>query len=298
MNWVLLALLAPFIYAVNVFIDKYLISSKIRDYRGLPIFGIFLSIVVIVFFWLVSGVNITFSLDSLLVILTGVLTIWGFSLYLEALIKEETSLVIILLQLTPVMVLLLSYFILGEMMTVKQLIGFGLLLISSLLVSVKKEKSRMKFNRGVVFILLADLCWAATYILIKFTSNSLEFASLIIYESMGVVLGGVLLLIFFSQIREAFLKIVAKVKKPVIGIIFLNEALYLGAKILTYFAVTLGPPVLISIIGSTQIFYGILLGVILTLVVPKVFKEDLSRKSLVRKVSLGLMAFVGVILVS
>lgn len=298
MNWIFLALLAPAIYAINVFIDKYLISSKIKDYRGLPIFGIFLSVVVIVIFSLTSGSSINLSKDSLLIILTGVLTIVGFSLYLESLIKEETSLVIILLQLTPVMVLILSDFILGENMTLKQMMGFGLLLISSSIASLKKEKSKLKLNRGLAFILLADFCWASTYILIKFTSQSFSFSSLIIYESIGVVLGGILLLLFFSQIRQAFVMIVKKVKKPVLGMIFFNEALYLGAKILIYFAVTMGPPVLISILGSTQIFYGIILGVLLTIFMPKVFQEDISKGQLVKKGILGLMAFVGIILVS
>lgn len=298
MNWIFLALFAPFIYAINVFIDKYLISSKIRDYRGLPIFGIFLSIAVVVIFSLILGSQIIFSGDSLLVILTGILTIWGFSLYLEALIKEETSLVIILLQLTPVMVLVLSNIILGETMTFKQMIGFGLLLVSSITASLKKEKSKLKLSRGLLFILLADLCWASTYILIKFTSQSFSFSSLIIYESIGVILGGIFLLLFFSQVRHAFLKIIKKVRKPVLGIIFFNEALYLGAKILTYFAVTMGPPVLISILGSTQIFYGILLGVMLTILSPKVFKEDISKRQLTKKGILGLMAFAGIMLVS
>jgi len=298
MNWILLALLAPLIYAVNVFVDKYLISSKIKNYRSLPVFGIFLAVPAAVIFWVLSGFALLNFKDSLLIILTGMLTIWAFSFYLEALIKEETSLLIILIQLIPVIVLTLAYFILGETISLKQLFGFGLLLASSILISIKKDKSKFRFTRALVFILIADFLWASAYILVKFASSSLSFSSLIMYESLGVLIGGLGSVFFVSSIREAFLNTIRKIEKPVLGAVLFNESLYLGAKIITYLAVSMGPPALISVLGSTQIFYGIFLGIILTMLLPKVFKENLSKQELYKKMFLGAVTFVGVVLLT
>lgn len=298
MNWVFLALLAPFVYAVNVFLDKYLVEARLPNYRALPIFGLLVAIPAVVVFWIISGFAILGLSDSLLIMTTGILTIWAFSLYLEALVKEETSLLIILIQLIPVIVLVMAYFILGETITLKQLLGFGLLLFSSIAASLKQEKKRFKFNRALIFMLLADLLWASTYILIKFVSVETTFSSLVMYESLGVIIGGILLLLFFPSIKNAFLKTIKKIKKPVLGLVLFNEGLYLSGKIITYLAITIGPPALISILGSTQIFFGILFGSILTLMLPKIFKEDLSRSGMLRKILLGVLAFIGIILVS
>ncbi len=298
MNWFFLALLAPFIYAINVFVDKYLVEARIPDYRSLPIFGIFLSLPVALGLWVSSGFELIGLRDSILVITAGVLTIWAFSLYLEALAKEETSSLIILIQLIPVIVLTLSFFIFGESLTHKQLLGFGLLLLSTILVSLKKEKRSFRFSRALVFILMADILWSIPYILIKSASASISFNSLIMYESLGVSLGGLMLFLFIPVIRSAFTKTIKGIRKTDLGIILFNEGLYLGAKIITYLAVTLGPVAVISILGSTQIFFGILLGVVLTMLVPKVFKENLSKDGLIRKAVFGFVAFVGIILVS
>lgn len=297
MNWVFLALLASFIYSVNVFLDKYLIESRFPDYRALPIFTAILALPVFIILWIFGAGFLNFY-DSLFVILSGAFTVWAFSLYLEALIKEEASIVIILIQLVPVIVLTLSYSILGETINPKQQTGFVLLFISSILVSIKKEKGSFKFSKALLFILAADILWALPYIFIKYVSTSITFPSLIAYESFGVFIGGLSLYFVIKRIKKAFIETVRKIKKPVLGLVFLNESLFLGGKSLTYLAVTLGPAALVSILGSAQIFIGILFGVALTLIMPRIFKEDLARKSLLKKAFLGILAFVGVILVS
>ncbi len=193
----------------------------------------------------------------------------------------------------------MSYFLLGEVITLRQSLGFLLLLTASILISIKKQKSRLGFSRPLVFILAADFIWAASYILIKLASEEgLNTSELVMYESAGVVLGGICLLLFVSVVRKAFLKTIRKLKAVDLSLILINESLYLGAKILTYIAVSLGPLALVSILGSTQIFYGILLGAVLTILLPKAFKENISKEGLYKKVFLGALAFIGIILVS
>ncbi len=297
MNWVFLALLAPFVYAVNVFLDKYLIESKFPDYRALPIFSAILALPVFIVLSLSGGMFLGLT-DALLVILSGVFTIWAFSIYLEALIKEETSLIIIMIQIVPVIVLLLSYLFLGETITNKQLVGFILLTLSSVFVSFKKEKNKFKLSNAIFYMLVADILWALPYIFIKYASSSISFRSLIAYESLGVFIGGIILLLLIPKIKKAFTKTLSKIKQSVLGLVMINESLFLGGKILTYLAVAIGPAALVSVLGSTQIFFGIILGIILSLLVPGVFKEDISFKGFLKKGVFGIIAFVGIILVS
>lgn len=298
MNWFFLALLAPAIYTVNVFLDKYLIEAKIRDYRSLPIFGVIVAIFFIATLSFFEGFGLLNFRNSLLIILTGIVSIWAFSLYLEALIIEEGSMIIILLQLVPIFVLILSFMLLGERLDIKQFIGFGLLIFAAIAASWKKTKTSFKFSRALFFIILADILWAIPYVLVKFVSTSISFFSLVVYESIGIILGGIFLYLFVTKIRIAFIKTITTIKKPTLGLVFLNECIFLLGKILTYFAVILGPATLVSVLGSIQVFFGVLFGTCLTLIAPKIFKESISPKDLQRKAGLGLIVLLGIWFIS
>lgn len=298
MNWVFLALLAPFVYALNVFTDKYLISSRLKDYRSLPMFSGFVAFLFALVYWPISGFVQLGGYDSTLVILSGIFTIAGFALYLEALAKEETSLIIVLIQLIPVFVLILSLIFLGEVISNRQLIGFGLLIGASIGASIKKEGSSWGLSKAVLFIILADLVWSTAFILIKMASVEVSIQALLIYESFGVMLGATALFLLMPGLRRALVGSLKVLKPSGFGLVIFNECLYLGGKALTYIAVALGPVAIVSVLGSTQIFYGLLLGIILTLILPKVFKEDLTKEGIVKKIILGGIAVLGIILVS
>lgn len=298
MNWIFLTLLAQLVYTVNVFADKYIIESKLPDFRSLPIFTSILAFVFILILGLLTGFNLLSFKDGSLVVLSGILTIWAFGFYLEALIKEEGSIIVLLMQLIPVLVLVFSYLFLKETINTNQFLGFVLLFFSSFLASFKKMNSKFKFSEALVFMLLADVLWSIPYILIKNASSEISFKDLVFYESIGVVLGGIMLFLVVSKVKKAFLKTISKIKKPVIGLIFLNECFFLLGKVLTYLAVMLGPAALVSILGSTQIFFAIFAGIFLTFLMPKIFKEEISKKALIKKTFLGLTAVLGIYLLS
>ena len=66
---------------------------------------------------------------------------------------------------------------------------------------------------------------------------------------------------------------------------------------MSFYAISLGPIALVSVLGSASVFFAILLGWILTLFWPKVFNEDVSKQGLFKKVALSILAFLGIILV-
>jgi hypothetical protein len=77
----------------------------------------------------------------------------------------------------------------------------------------------------------------------------------------------------------------------------LNEGLFVLAKALTFYAYSIGPTALVSIIGSTQVFFGILYGGILSLIAAHVFQEDVTKKGLARKFTFAIILFIGIWLV-
>lgn len=299
MNWVLIALLAPAIYTLNNFIDKYLVSDRIKDYRAITIYTAIVGIFGGTAFWLLTGMPILSPYDSIIVLITGILTICGLPIYFKALSEEETTTIIILFQSIPVFALILGFFILGETISPIQIIGFLLILSATTLATLKKTKGeRFKISSVFFYVLIFNFLWALAGVLIKLAINANSFKQILPYESWGIGIGGLALFILFPGIRSAFLKSIKKLKKPTIGVLFGNEIVFLIGKVTTFLAYSLGPVALVSVLGGTQVFFGLLYGTTLTFLFPKLFKEDLSRRTLVKKAALGVLVIIGILLIS
>lgn len=299
MNWILLALLAPAIYTIVNFLDKYIVSNKVRDYRAMPIYGTIVALIVGTIFWIITGFPILGIKDALIVIFTGMLTIWAALLYFKALSKEETTMIIILMQLTPVISLILAFFLLNETILPKQFIGFFVILTSVTIASLKPTKKKL-FNLSSAFflMLIVSVMWSLSGVLIKFAISANSFSEILSYESWGLGLGGVILFLLFPNIRNAFIKSFKSLKKETLSFLFINEFIFVLAKGITFLAYVSGPVALVSVLGGTQVFFGIIYGTILTILFPKNFKEDIKRNSLLRKAILASFVLAGILLLS
>lgn len=297
MNWLLFALLAPAIYAAVVFVDKYILVKEVKDYQAMPIYSSIIATVTGSIIWILTGFPLLSFQDTLIILLTGILTIFAAAFYFRALSDGEVSKITILFQLTPIMTLILAYFFLGESMTIYQLFGFILILIATIGVSLNKGQKNFKLSSTFGLILISDLFWALALVLFKFVTETNSFAKIVSFEGWGIGLGGMILYQFFPSVKKAFLKTNKKLKKRVLGIIFINESFYLLGRLLTYFAISLAPVALVSVVGGTQIFFAILCGFILTIVAPKIFQEDISSEGLFKKIVLGGLVLFGLWLV-
>lgn len=298
-NWLFLALLAPGVYAVVNFIDKLIIQKYVSDYKGLPLFSAIASTIIGIILWLVSGHRLLTLNDALIALLIGMLTLWAFVFYFKAIAEEETSVAIVLFQtILPILVLIMSSVFLKEIISQRQFLGFILILLATIGISIKKSQTFFKFSPALVNSFFASLFWAISYILFKFISDSNSFWTLISFVNFGLGLGGLVLYLFFPTIKKSFFKTFKKMKKPALGYIFFNEILYIVAKFMFFLAISLGPVALVSILESSQVFYGIIYGFILTLLFPKIYTEDISKKGISKKFLMGVLAFTGIWLIS
>lgn len=296
MSWVFFAIASSAVYATNNFIDKYVLERQIPDYRGLVVYTAIVGFIFGGLLWLIGGPHVLGVQDASLVMLTGMCTIWGLALYFRALSVEETSSVIILMQMVPVFTVILSAIFLGEWITIRQLAGFLLVLSAVVGVSHKKESIKMRPSAALFFMVMANLCWAVANVLFEFVSASAKFIELAAYESFGIAAGGLALFIFSPSVRAAFSNIRQFCGWVAIAFIVLNEILFLAAKLLAYYGIRLGPVSLVSILGSTQIFFGIIYGWLLTMVTDKTFNEDISVKGILKKICMAILILAGILL--
>lgn len=297
MSWLIPTLLSPLFGTVVNFVDKYVVEKQIKDYRGMPILVGINGLLVGILFCFLSGMHLLPLLDMALLITSGILISWSGVLYFKALSGEETSGIVILFQTFPMMVLILSYIFLGEKITLIQLVGFLIVLLSAIGVSNTKITS-IKLTSAFWLILVVNFMWAVAAILVKFSTGQTTFSNVLTYESLGVGIGGLLLFIFSKSIRDSFFQNIKPVGKKVLVIMFLNEGFFVISRALTYFAYSIGPTALVSVMGSTNVFFGIFVGIMLTICWPKIIKEDISRDVLIKKIFYSIIMFLGIILVT
>lgn len=297
MDWLFYAILAPAIYAIVVFVDKYILEKEITDYRGMPVYSALIASVAGILIWFGTDQPILNSKDAILILCTGVLTIFGLATYFKALAIDEASKITILFQITPILTLIMAYLLLGDSITLTQVLGFMLILISTIGVSLKEAKGTFQVSSTFFLVLITDFLWASAFVLFKFVSDTNSFFELISYECWGIGLGGVMLYLLSPSIRQAFVKTNKTLHKRVLAIIFVNEGFFLLSRVLTYLAISLGPVALVDVVAGTQVFFAIIYGWILTLIVPKIFQEDISKENLIKKILLASLVFMGLWLV-
>ncbi|MFA5136489.1 MAG: EamA family transporter [Patescibacteria group bacterium] len=291
--WIIMALLSPAVFTVSNFIDKYLLSKSFKDYRALPIFTALVGFFFGSFFWILSGFPLLSFWDGFLVLVTGILTIWSLIIYFKALDHEETSIVIFLFQIIPILSLVLALIFLDERLNLKQSIGFILVIVSTMLIAAKKGKKKFRISRSFFLILLYDLIWAVIAILMKFIMHTVSFSHVVSYESFGIGAGGIMIYVMLPAVRYAFHKSLKNIRKKTIGIIIINEIVFIIAKSVNYYAFFLGPVALVSVIGNTQVFFGIAFGTVLTIFFPRIFRENISKEGLKIKLIGALLLFIG-----
>jgi drug/metabolite transporter (DMT)-like permease len=298
MSWIVFALVAPLIFTVVNFIDKLIIEKQVHDPLAMPGFVMLTSFVSGSVLWLLTGSPLLPLGDALLVMFTGALTAVGAAIYFNALSLEETSRIIFFIQLQPVITLVFSYLFLDESISAVQLVGFVLILSGVLALALKDDLRRFSPSRAFWMIVLVDLIWVSSVILFKLVVKSLAFMEVLSYESWGLALGSLLIYLLVPRVRRAFNHTARTVPRRVFGIIFANEFIFVVAKLIGFVAIALGPVALVAVLGGTQVFFGIILGWALTFLAPSAFKEDISRRTLLRKGGLAVVLVAGIGLIS
>lgn len=295
MNWLWFALLSPALFSVVVFIDKFVVEHKVRDYRGMPVYGAITAAGFGALAWLLFGQPVLSAWNTLLVVGSGFLSFWSYVLYFNALSKNHASFILALLQTTPVFTLALAYLLIHEQLSVIRLVGFGVILTAVMGLSLKRSGAKFNLNSAVWIVLAANLIQASANIAIKFTISLSGLAPILVYESMGLALGGLTLVCLFPTARRAFLDSFREAGHQVLGVMFLNEGIYVISKIITFYAIALGPVTLVSLLGSTQVFFGLLYGAFLTQLAPQFITERTTRSQMVRNVLFAALLVTGII---
>ena len=293
-EWFYFALLSSvLISGVNI-IDKILIS----DYKIPPLVYVLvisatslMPLVTLAFFHLTPLPLGIFAFT----ILVGFVRIYYTLPYFKALMVEEVSRVIPLLQLTPVFVLILSSLILREALRPQDYVAFGLLVLGGTLFAIRLTKG-IRISLAFYLMILSSFLLALYSVALKYLFSVQDFYTIFIW----VQIAGFITFFQFIPLRPFRSSLITtyKMTSRKIGIIIVAEQAVAYVAVFAYnYAIAHGPITLISSVGATQPLFVLLFATILSYRFPRVLREELTKMDVALKV-LGLIAiFAGTYLI-
>jgi len=311
MSWFLVALIAYFLNAVAMTVDKTLLKKE--GGFGNPIVYTF-NIAALGSAILILVIPFVFFIPSLSVILVslaaGVVWVIGLVLMFKALAKDEATRVTSAIGgLTPIFVIVLAIYLLAEKFSGNQALGCFLLIAGAFLMSLdfqehgaaswlKKKLGLARdlalphIRKALLLALPAAIFFGLSDVLTKIVFNNTSFWNGFVWVRIGSFLA-VLALLFSAKNRrdvaESFRKSSQGKKQSAeqkrVGLRFLfGQACGGVSALLKGYAISLGSVALINAIAGVQYAIVFLLVVILTKTAPKLLKEKLTREVVIQKV--------------
>lgn len=288
MSWLFIVIVAHFFYAGIFIIDRYLLKRGFPNPLSYAFFTGLLSVFVIVL--APFGFSIPATNQIILALATGIVWLLATLIFFAALSKGEASRVVPTVGgLIPLFTLGLSFMLLGERLSIRELIAFCLLVSGGIILSLLVTKASIFSNHREIHLtkafipaLGAGFLFAVYYVMTKSVFLNQNLINGIIWMRLGAVLGALFLLIP-SSFRKVIFKAGETLKIRAFGLFITARGLGAGAGFLIYWAVFLGSVTLVNALQGTQYLFLLLLAFFLFRKIPAL-KEQFSKEALAQKI--------------
>ncbi|HTI86552.1 MAG TPA: DMT family transporter [Alphaproteobacteria bacterium] len=285
MSWLVFALSGPILWAISTHLDKYLVERYFKD-TGVGVLLVFTALIGLASLPVIALLQpdvIDLPPGAIAVVAaSGVLYLGAMYFYLQALQREEASVVAPWFQAAPLMGYLVGYFILGETLSHRQMLGGAMIVAGAVLVSMQPGKGLQFRARLVTRMLLCALALTASSTVFKVFAVEDAFWPTTFWSFVGQAAFGFALLLMPGNRRE-FVAIMRRNTGALLAINGSNEIINLGGGLAARYALVLAPLSLVQAITSTTTLFVFLFGIALSLCCPGIGREDLSRRNLVLK---------------
>ncbi len=306
MNWIGIAILAYFLLALEIVLDKFLLSSKRVSHPAIYAFysgtmGMFAVVFAPFGFHWISYEKMFFSF------IAGMIFIYGMLSLFWAVKRGEASRVLpIVGAVVPITSFFLAIVFLGEDLGLRGTLGIGALIFGGILISFNLAKNRTRiFFEGFRASILAGFLLAVSTIIIKALYNEDNFLNVFIWTRAGAFLG-VLSFFLIPIWRKPILNSLLKFKKSEkeekkSGASFvLAKTLGGSGSFLKENAVSmsLASVTVVNALVSVEYVFIFGLSIIFSAWMPKIMREEKDFKSIAQKIIAIAIITLGLILVS
>jgi uncharacterized membrane protein len=294
MPWYIFVLLSSALFGMNNLIEKYVLDKRMNNPMTLTITGCFLSGLIGLFlFMFFPNLRQIDNNQGFLLLISGALGVFYLLPYYKALKLEDASLIVPLFKFEYVFVLVFGAIFLKEYLTIKQIVGLIIIIISGLFLGCKNIRKMLKPRKSFWLMAVASLMIVLSAIAFKGVTNNYSFLTGMTYSLLGGGLMGIILLCIPENRKN-----IMKVNYKSLGLILLlDDAIDVIARFCSRYALTLTMVTYVYIFSSVQSFFVLIYGITLTLAFPKIIKEDISLATIINKIIVGIFMFAGMWLV-
>jgi bacterial/archaeal transporter family protein len=295
MLWVYLAVLSSVVWAGCSVFDKILRTKYQKDSLALTAsFGIF-SAAFIPFFLLFIGFPDVPLGYALLAFAAGCIITPGIVIYLKAMSVEEASRVMPLTLFQPLFVLIVSVIFFSDSLTPARYAAFALLLSGSFLISTRDFKGVFSVSKALPLMAVSSLFPTCVTILLKFLYSSQPFWKIFFIYYIGTVFGELFLFVLPS-VRKSFSQAFSSQGKAFLSVLFLENLFAFSGRLMFNIAIPLGPVALVTILGSLQSLFMLIIATFLSIKFPMFLKEAVDAKTIGLKIFAIVLMLFGIAL--
>lgn len=284
----ILAVLSPFLYATTNHIDNILLKRYFKEggVGALILISALLSVFALPILVLIDPTVLDVDWTSRFILfgvgLLNAILLWA---YLQALNSDEPTVVIIFYQIVPVLGLVLGYLVLGETITTDQLIAMGTIILGAIILTVAlDEDGVIVFRlRTAAYMTIASFCWAAESTVFKLVALEENPTRSFFWEHTALVAIGLLIYALVPRYRNSFKSAIRLNSKPILGLNFLNEGFYIAGNYVAAIVVIMIPVSMTLLMNSFQPIFVLLIGLALTILLPKIQVEHVNGRNLWQK---------------
>ncbi|WP_261843011.1 EamA family transporter [Aliamphritea ceti] len=292
-SWIALALLGPLFWTLSDFIDKLVIDAHTKGIFDFLFSFSLTSWLCLLLLILWFGIP-SFSSHGAIAIGLGFATTTSFYFYARGLQYTDTSLAILTFKLVPILAILFAWLFFSATIELRELLAASIVLGGAGYLFLNIEGGRLKISKGLSWILLAVAMWAVIFVLADHILKSIPFSEYMVFDTLGASLVTLPLLLMPNARREIHAGIRSATPAKY-GWFFLNTFSDFLAQVCLKKAFSLAPTVgIVSVVTQIQSIYGILTGILLTLLFPRVISEDISPRNLLRKLTGTLIIVFGI----
>jgi len=292
MDWIFLAILAPFLWSVSNLIDKFLLTHKLKNpLSSMTLFAAvcFLSLIPT---YLIHPPSSISTLNLTLTLFVGILNTLVSYFYFRALYLEEVSRIIPWFYISPIFIMIFAAIFLGESLSPWNYLGTILLVAGAFLITFKKNLS---LGKAFWLMMACMLVSAIGSVITKQLLNIADYWTVFFYNRLGTLILAIPLAIgSFKDFRNA----VKKNGNSIITFIAISEALAVFGLFIFNIATQQASVTVVNAISSIQPLFMLVLAVIISRFFSHIIKEDISRKTLFLKFIAVALIILGAFLVT
>jgi drug/metabolite transporter (DMT)-like permease len=301
MLWLILCILAALTWSFSAFIDNYQtdVIFKGRTPQAMKVLNGPVYIVISIIVGIIFRIQFPELGTIGFLMLSGALSSIGALAYYQALEHEEATGAAITYQLQPILFLLIDFIIFGEQISIRQILGFIIILLAPVIVvfSRKRANSRRMEVRAIGLLILYVVIATISAEISTRSSGGVDFKSVFVFYLLGrgvmdVIIG------LFPKYRKRHKYILAHRAKAYVGTVVVNQCLCALADFAYRYGLIIGIAAIASAVtNAAELILTFTLGIILSIIWPNFGREKLKHRLVVAHIIAVILCVIGIIII-